>query len=547
MPDDAPAHGHTVQFFESEDFLCEVVADFITAGLNAGAPIVIVARSARLQALVSRLERMPTTADAGTAIRQGQLVMLDAAETLSKFMIDGQPDAASFRALMLPLIANLSSAYPRSPLRAYGEMVDILWSLGEPEAAIRLEALSHQLALSEPLSLLCAYRMDHFRNDKDGKLFAHICEVHTEVAASESSVRAPGADARRREVARMQQRIQALESQLLQARICASAGRPDCEKAARDERPPAAAAARKAATMLSILLVQDRDSALGSAILSLSAGSSGDLCVHTAGTTESALDAIEAGGLDLCFCVATDTGANSALDLLHACRRSGERLPFVAVTAPDVEDELIEMLINAGFEDVIADQALDGAAVQRLARTARLRGGRTHRLLEFGTVDELTGVLNRRGFLEKLELVRLRCEQLHLNLSVLYLDLNDFKQINDRHGHRVGDDTLKAFVAELLPLLRKSDVVGRIGGDEFAVALPGVDRHASEQIAHRLHKRLLAAPVPTRDSQVVMAVAVGIYTAERADALSGSELLDLADSAMYYDKLRQKQPALRPA
>ena len=173
----APAPGapgsapHIVQFYESSDALCDAVADFLAAGAVAGEPLLIVATEEHRAALVARL-----------LLRGAQgadITVLDASETLDRFMVDGEPDAARFAAVIEGAVEGIEARRPATPVRAYGEMVDILWRSGNSKAALLLEGLWNDLQRRQPLSLYCAYVMGSFY--KEGDLEA-ICATHNHVA-----------------------------------------------------------------------------------------------------------------------------------------------------------------------------------------------------------------------------------------------------------------------------------------------------------------------------------------------------------------------------
>jgi hypothetical protein len=162
-----PADGdHIVHTWQDESFLAETVTKYLGAALASGAAALVVATPAHFELFKSRL------ADSRSAGRTGQLRFLDAEDTLAKFMRNGVPDWTRFHEAVGGLIAQLRLQYPE--VRAYGEMVDVLWQRGERDAAIRLEEFWNQLARLQTFSLFCAYRMDHL----DGQLEC-ICKTHT--------------------------------------------------------------------------------------------------------------------------------------------------------------------------------------------------------------------------------------------------------------------------------------------------------------------------------------------------------------------------------
>jgi diguanylate cyclase (GGDEF)-like protein len=103
-------------------------------------------------------------------------------------------------------------------------------------------------------------------------------------------------------------------------------------------------------------------------------------------------------------------------------------------------------------------------------------------------IDALTGLLNRRGFIERLDyLVHLAARE-HIEFALAYIDLDDFKQVNDRYGHEEGDRALRVTAHILATATRHSDVAGRLGGDEFALLLHGVDQDRAAYLMREMHE-----------------------------------------------------------
>jgi signal transduction histidine kinase len=213
--DRPPGSSHIVQFYDGDDFLAGVVTRFLAAGLEGGEPAVVVATPEHRQLFRAGLERRGFDVDG--ALASGRLTMLDAQETLARFMVDGMPDAACFRAEVGAVVADLCAG-PAATCRAYGEMVDVLWRQGRHGAAIRLEELWNELGRAHTFSLLCAYRMGNFAGAADGRPLAAVCGTHSHVIPMEGYSAIDGEDARLREVASLQQRARALESEIEQRR-----------------------------------------------------------------------------------------------------------------------------------------------------------------------------------------------------------------------------------------------------------------------------------------------------------------------------------------
>jgi 4-hydroxyphenylpyruvate dioxygenase-like putative hemolysin len=146
-----PSHGdHIVQTYQDPAFLADAVAEYLGTGLRRGEAAIVIARPQHVAKFQEKL---------GTPAERGQLIILDAEETLARFMADGMPQWNAFHEVVGGLIAQVRLQFPA--VRAYGEMVDILWQEGKREAAIRLEEFWNELTRLQTFSLFCAYAMDH--------------------------------------------------------------------------------------------------------------------------------------------------------------------------------------------------------------------------------------------------------------------------------------------------------------------------------------------------------------------------------------------------
>lgn len=161
----------------------------------------------------------------------------------------------------------------------------------------------------------------------------------------------------------------------------------------------------------------------------------------------------------------------------------------------------------------------------------------TNKLRYLAEIDPLTGVFNRRAVLALLDKGIHNAQRANLSLPVLILDLDHFKQINDTHGHQGGDEALRHFVRIAQQCIRTEDVMGRIGGEEFAIFLPHVDAQGALSVAQRLRASLADAPFFTAAAQpVTVTVSIGVALSERGD--TPEIALQRADSAMYLAKQR---------
>jgi diguanylate cyclase (GGDEF)-like protein len=159
---------------------------------------------------------------------------------------------------------------------------------------------------------------------------------------------------------------------------------------------------------------------------------------------------------------------------------------------------------------------------------------RTVRVLrDAASTDELTGLLNRRGFLNAAELLVVRQAQKRQPVSVLMFDLDHFKKINDRFGHATGDEALRLFGKTASGNMRESDIVGRLGGEEFAAILPGSLQDAAT-VADRVRLAFEAAGVTIAGCPIGATVSIG--AASGTFGTDVAKLLSRADAALYRAK-----------
>jgi hypothetical protein len=180
-------HKHAVHFYQDSESLCRIVGDFLGGGLSSGAPAIVIATPPHREQIFSSLAERSINVQ--QARRAGELVVLDCDDTLGAFMLDGTPDAALFDSYMSTILKQVMRVRPRSTIRAYGEMVDVLWKAGRGEAAIKLETRWNALASRHPFSLLCGYSMGRFYKQPD--FFDQVCGQHDGVIDSNESSAAP--------------------------------------------------------------------------------------------------------------------------------------------------------------------------------------------------------------------------------------------------------------------------------------------------------------------------------------------------------------------
>ncbi len=209
---------HVVQFYGDDEFLLDESSRFIGTALGAGEAAVVISTKEHRDGMAKRLQMWGL--DTARAVAQGRYAALDAAETLSRIMLDGWPDAARFTEVVGGVLARAATAAGGEHRRvaAFGEMVALLWAEAKPQAAIRLEQLWNDLGRTHSFSLRCAYPMSGFCREEHGDLLLRICDEHSNVIPGESYSTLVDQDARLRTIAHLQQRAQALETEIADRR-----------------------------------------------------------------------------------------------------------------------------------------------------------------------------------------------------------------------------------------------------------------------------------------------------------------------------------------
>ncbi|WP_035373365.1 CHASE domain-containing protein [Pseudoduganella violaceinigra] len=201
---------------------------------------------------------------------------------------------------------------------------------------------------------------------------------------------------------------------------------------------------------------------------------------------------------------------------------------FLRLDGVERQNELT-LLVMPGHE-----HALDFVIVSTLDITERKR--LNDELVQLASTDYLTGLPNRREFMARLEDEQARLQRdVGGRAAVLMLDIDHFKHINDEHGHDWGDAVLRHLAGLMRDSQRKIDMLGRVGGEEFAILLPGADLDAARAFAERLRQRIADTPMGRDGSQVAITVSIGIASLSPLER-NGDAALVRADQALYRAK-----------
>ena len=242
--------------------------------------------------------------------------------------------------------------------------------------------------------------------------------------------------------------------------------------------------------------------------------------------------------------------ATGALDRLHEADRSGWSLDEGWRQRADGSRFWGSCLIAPLHT---ADEAQpEDRAYSLVIRDVSDRREATEALRRSVACDHLTGLANRRALFEACELELQRWRRAPRPLSVVLIDADHFKHVNDSFGHAAGDAVLRHLAAGLSATFRAMDVVARLGGEEFVVLLPGCDIDAASAVAQRLCERIAGQTVEVDGKSLRYTVSVGVATMD-AEVPSVDALIERADLAMYAAKTAGRnrvarwQPGLRPA
>lgn len=175
--------------------------------------------------------------------------------------------------------------------------------------------------------------------------------------------------------------------------------------------------------------------------------------------------------------------------------------------------------------------------VRRLRRLLREAEAEIARLEPLVDLDPLVPLFNRRAFSRELGRVVSYCQRYGTTAVLVYFDLDGFKSVNDRFGHAAGDAVLKQVAHLLVQSTRKSDIVGRLGGDEFGVLLVRTNSALGMGVADRIKSMIAGTPVTIAGHDINVTVSCGLALVDGSD--DEASVIQCADEAMYRSKARQ--------
>lgn len=221
----------------------------------------------------------------------------------------------------------------------------------------------------------------------------------------------------------------------------------------------------------------------------------------------------------------------TGLELASVMRKEHRymRIPIVFLSTEEDRRKQLSA-ISLGGDDFLTKPV----APQHLISTVRSRAKRAGALNYFMMTDSLTGLLNHSSILERLDVEMMHARQKHLPVSFIMIDIDHFKKINDEYGHPAGDVVLKKLATLLQIRLRSQDIVGRYGGEEFAVILPGTSSDKSSKLCDELRQQFAASLFQAGASEFSVTFSAGVSSCD--GSWDSRSLVEKADHALYSAK-----------
>jgi diguanylate cyclase len=227
-------------------------------------------------------------------------------------------------------------------------------------------------------------------------------------------------------------------------------------------------------------------------------------------------------------------GANGS-EFIKAIREEehNQHIPIIMMTGEGNEKVAVDIMRN-GAQDYLVKgditKDLLNHSIKNAIHTCQLQC----QLQYLAHYDTLTGLLNRALFLDRLQSAIDKCDRYQHRCSVLYIDVDNFKQVNDNYGHHEGDEILKAVAARMKASCRNTDSPARLGGDEFAILLDCIDEEHTNKTAEKI-LREVSQPIVIGEHSLTISLSIGVAYYPKT-ATNMQELLQQADEAMYQAK-----------
>ena len=263
--------------------------------------------------------------------------------------------------------------------------------------------------------------------------------------------------------------------------------------------------------------------------------------VSRAGNIEEAMQALERAEYDLIFLDYLLPDGNG-LDFLRRMEKKGLEIPVVVITGQG-DEMAAARVIQAGAYDYLTKDKLGDKSLSRVIfntlekdRLQREVKEAQKKMAEMSTRDILTGLFNRRYFMEALECEVARAKRYESNMVLCMMDLDHFKRINDSYGHPVGDMVLTETGKMLKKCVRQSDLACRYGGEEFALILPDTHTEKAHMVCERFRKMLTKHQFIYNSSRFQITLSIGIALFNPSNPKTPHNLISRADEALYQAK-----------
>lgn len=288
--------------------------------------------------------------------------------------------------------------------------------------------------------------------------------------------------------------------------------------------------------VINILVIEDNPADRRFIELSLTKGvQASTFAIKTADRLADGLESLSKGNFDLLL---LDLGLpdSQGLETIDKVREANANIPIVVLTGLDKEDAGIDAIKRGAMDYVIKPFSPSGlrTRIGIVLQIIELQ----NKLRDFAHVDQLTGLSNRHYFFSVLERELMNVRLKNTTLSLMMMDVDHFKSINDTYGHVIGDTILKQVGQILRENLYPMDIAARYGGEEFIIALPGTTAKQAYKAGERLRKIIDRWHWKVRDQEVSITVSTGITVVNSANLISIQNAIEKADNALYAAKCR---------
>lgn len=234
-----------------------------------------------------------------------------------------------------------------------------------------------------------------------------------------------------------------------------------------------------------------------------------------------------------------DLAPHTGFDLMEELERMGNPMPVI-MTAEIKDTDIDKGAMSRGAYDYLIHEDIEPELLERTIRYTIIRRKLEDRLVHAALYDELSELPNRRAFFDRLKQGLYRADRHKQEVSLLYIDLNGFKAVNDTYGHQAGDEVIREVGRRLTECLRRTDTPARLGGDEFACILEDFrDRDAALAVIDKVAETF-AKPVSYEGQEHLVGGSIGVaFYPESATKID--LLIQLADEAMYQAKVKSRR------